>query len=95
MAERKTGHRKSCSVLSAHFPDANWRPRPVAKSAYYDQLTGPYFKPLKLGDIKTFQFQKVLLNLIKAITIIVLLSHLDDFQVIGTLRSYHLHREGI
>jgi len=31
----------------------------------------------------------------KPFTIIVLLSHLDDFQVIGTLRSYHLHREGI
>ena len=34
MAERQIGHRKSCLVLSARFPVANWRSRPVAKSAY-------------------------------------------------------------
>ena len=38
MAERQIGHRKSCSVLSARFPVASWRSRPVAKSAYYIKL---------------------------------------------------------
>ena len=37
MAERQIRHRKSCLVLSAHFPVVNWRSRPVAKSAYYLQ----------------------------------------------------------
>ena len=36
MAERQIRHRKSCLVLSARFPVANWRSRPVAKSAYWD-----------------------------------------------------------
>ena len=35
MAERQIRHRKSCLVFSALFPFANWRSRPVAKSAYY------------------------------------------------------------
>ena len=30
MAERQIGHRKSCLVLSARFPVANWRSRPAA-----------------------------------------------------------------
>ena len=29
MAERQTGHRKSCLVLSARFPDVKWRSRSV------------------------------------------------------------------
>ena len=35
MAERQIGHRKSCLVLSAHFPVFNWRSRPVTKSVYF------------------------------------------------------------
>ena len=35
MAERQIRHRESCLVLSALFPVANRRSRPVAKSAYY------------------------------------------------------------
>ena len=34
MAQRQIGHRKSCLVFSARFAVVNWRPRPVAKSAY-------------------------------------------------------------
>ena len=37
MTERQIGHRKSCLVLSARFPVANWRSRPVAKSAYFTE----------------------------------------------------------
>ena len=33
MADREIGRRKSCLVLSARFPVANWPSRPVAKSA--------------------------------------------------------------
>ena len=38
MAERQIGHQKSCLVLSARFPVANWGSRPVAKSACYIKL---------------------------------------------------------
>ena len=34
MTERQIGHRKSCLVLSAHFPVVKWRSRSVAKSSY-------------------------------------------------------------
>ena len=37
MAEQQIGHQKSCLVLSACFPVINWRSRPVAKSASYEQ----------------------------------------------------------
>ena len=37
MAERQTGHRKSCFVLSARFPVVNWHSSPVAKSSYIGQ----------------------------------------------------------
>ena len=36
-AERQIKHRKSCLVLSARFPVANWRSRPFARSAYYQR----------------------------------------------------------
>ena len=39
MAERQIEYRKSCLVLSARFPVANWRSRPVAKSAYSELET--------------------------------------------------------
>ena len=37
------GHRKSCLVLSARFPVANLRSRPVAKSAYYSKASAAAF----------------------------------------------------
>ena len=43
MAERQIGHRKSCLVLSARFPVANLRSRPVAKSAYYSKAPAAAF----------------------------------------------------
>ena len=43
MAKRQIGHRKSCLVLSACFPVANLRPRPVAKSAYYSKAPAAAF----------------------------------------------------
>ena len=43
MAKRQIGHRKSCLVLSARFPVANLRSRPVAKSAYYSKAPATAF----------------------------------------------------
>ena len=43
MAKRQIGHRKSCLVLSARFPVANLRSRPVAKSAYYSKAPAAAF----------------------------------------------------
>ena len=41
MAERQIRHRKSSLVLSARFPVANWRCRPVAKSAWFYSKSAP------------------------------------------------------
>ena len=43
MAKRQIGHRKSCLVLSARFPVANLRSRPVGKSAYYSKAPAAAF----------------------------------------------------